>query len=51
MSVRLAPVKLKSEVNMRRLINYIRSCFCKHDWKLLDKAKIWEENYSREDSK
>ena len=27
---------------MRRLINYIRSCFCKHDWKLLDKVRMWE---------
>lgn len=20
---------------MRRIINYIRSCFCKHDWELI----------------
>ena len=26
---------------MRWLINYIRSCFCKHDWELLDVAEIW----------
>lgn len=26
---------------MRWLINYIRSCFCKHDWELLDKAEVW----------
>ena len=25
---------------MRWLINYIRSCFCKHDWELIGCAEI-----------
>lgn len=24
---------------MRRLINYIRSCYCKHDWELLREVR------------
>lgn len=24
------------------LINYIRSCFCRHEWELLSEAKIWD---------
>ena len=27
---------------MRWLINYIRSCFCKHDWELLSESNVWE---------
>lgn len=27
---------------MRWLINYIRSCFCKHDWELMSETNIWE---------
>lgn len=26
---------------MRELINYIRSCFCKHDWELLRETDIY----------
>ena len=26
---------------IRWLINYIRSCFCKHDWELLEQTKVW----------
>ena len=26
---------------MRWLINYFRSCFCKHDWELLGKANMF----------
>ena len=26
---------------MRLLINYFRSCFCKHDWELLQQANVW----------
>ena len=27
---------------MRWLINYIRSCFCEHEWEtLLDGCKVW----------
>lgn len=26
---------------MRVLINYIRSCFCKHDWKLLKETNMY----------
>lgn len=25
---------------MRWLINYIRSCFCKHEWELLEKTTV-----------
>ena len=27
---------------MRRLVNYIRSCFCQHDWELLQKSQVWD---------
>lgn len=27
---------------MRWIINYIRSCFCKHDWQLLSKTEVWD---------
>lgn len=26
---------------MRWLINYIRSCFCKHEWELISDANIY----------
>ena len=26
---------------MRSVINYIRSCFCKHDWELLQETEVW----------
>lgn len=29
---------------MRWLINYIRSCFCKHEWELLDTSEVWGES-------
>lgn len=32
---------------MRRLINYIRSCFCKHDWELLKEIQTYESAYSK----
>ena len=28
---------------MRWLINYIRSCFCKHDWELLDESQVYDD--------
>lgn len=28
---------------MRTLINYIRSCFCKHDWELIFNATIIDD--------
>lgn len=28
---------------MRWLINYIRSCFCKHDWEMLTHRNIAED--------
>lgn len=28
---------------MRWFINYIRQCFCKHDWELLRKAEVCNE--------
>lgn len=27
---------------MRKLINYIRSCFCKHDWELLNEVNVYK---------
>lgn len=32
---------------MRRLINYIRSCFCKHDWELLDVIDVYEITFRK----
>lgn len=29
---------------MRWLINYIRSCFCKHDWEMLTHQRVFNEN-------
>lgn len=32
---------------MRTLINYIRSCFCKHEWELLRITNVkddWDDN-------
>lgn len=29
---------------MRWFINYIRSCFCKHDWELLDVSEVCGES-------
>ena len=26
---------------MRKLIDYIRSCFCKHEWELLDETSVY----------
>lgn len=31
---------------MRWLINYIRSCFCKHEWELLDQIKVFDQDKS-----
>ena len=28
---------------MRWLIDYIRSCFCKHEWELLQEAKVYDD--------
>lgn len=28
---------------MKTIINYIRSCFCKHEWKLLNKIEYYNE--------
>lgn len=35
---------------MRWLINYIRSCFCKHDWEMIFDARAevdWNKVYHR----
>ena len=33
---------------MRKLINYIRSCFCKHDWEcLIDKSPVYQGELSK----
>lgn len=31
---------------MRKLINYIRSCFCTHDWELLKYDELPQPEYS-----
>lgn len=31
---------------MRKLINYIRSCFCKHEWELIDEVNMWDYDIS-----
>lgn len=31
---------------MRWLINYIRSCFCKHDYELLQQGDVYEYNFN-----
>ena len=33
---------------MRWLINYIRSCFCNHEWELLEKINIYDYNHTGE---
>jgi hypothetical protein len=38
----------KGENLMRTLINYIRSCFCKHEWEcLLDASPAYVEGHQR----
>lgn len=36
--------ELCSEVKMRTLINYLRSCFCKHDWEEVKHAVMYSPN-------
>ena len=32
---------------MRQIINYIRSCFCKHEWELLEDVRLYcDRNWS-----
>lgn len=31
---------------MRWLINYIRSCFCEHDWELLKEANVYDDYHA-----
>lgn len=28
---------------MRTLVNYIRSCFCNHDWELLNETTVYDD--------
>lgn len=28
---------------MRKLINYIRQCFCNHEWELLQENEVWTD--------
>lgn len=39
--------KVIGGINMRWLINYIRSCFCNHDFELLKEVSMFESEYSR----
>lgn len=32
---------------MRWLIDYIRSCFCKHDWELLQSANVYQRHINK----
>ena len=34
---------------MRRLINYIRSCFCEHEWELLHEAIVYDSGITYKD--
>lgn len=37
-------IKKGESTYMRWLINYIRSCFCKHEWECLQKeVKVWDK--------
>lgn len=29
---------------MRTLINYLRSCFCKHEFKYIDEVSVYKDN-------
>lgn len=31
---------------MRKLILYLRQCFCKHEWELLNSAYVYEDTYT-----
>lgn len=31
---------------MKKIIDYIRCCFCKHEWEIIDKVKVVEEGQS-----
>lgn len=33
---------------MRWLISYIHSCFCKHDWELLQQIQVWDGDSPRD---
>ena len=33
---------------MRTIIQYIRSCFCKHDWEYLSPTACWDKSVSTE---
>lgn len=32
---------------MKWLINYIRSCFCNHDWEFLKEVRYFSDGYDR----
>lgn len=36
---------------MRWLINYIRSCFCKHEWELIFEDNIYGSSFKMPDNK
>lgn len=39
-------IKEGENTYMRWLINYIRSCFCKHDWELIKHEEAYNPEYS-----
>lgn len=32
---------------MRKLINYIRSCFCRHDWELMQESSVYNRELDK----
>ena len=32
---------------MRKIIDYIRSCFCKHDWDLLERCEMYDSEKAK----
>lgn len=36
-------MNMRIEIKMRWLINYIRSCFCKHEWELIFDTTVFRE--------
>lgn len=32
---------------MRKLIDYIRSCFCKHDWELIHESSVYNIEFDK----
>ena len=40
-------IKRKMAIHIRWLINYIRSCFCKHEWELLGTNNVYGSDFDK----